>query len=202
MLAMCLAALAEAIGYVGRVILHHNPWSAAGFETQICCLILAPAFNSAAIYLILKHVALTFGAEWSRLKPKLYTYIFITGDMFSLVLQAVGGGMAATAGSNQKQQTTGNDLMMAGISWQVVTLFGFGAMAADYVFRRYRATAPLTGKAASLIRDSKFRLFACGMLAAWTAVSVRCVYRIIEMAGGWGNPVMQDEATFIALDGW
>jgi len=30
------------IGYIGRAMLHYNPYSNIGFEIQICCLIMAP----------------------------------------------------------------------------------------------------------------------------------------------------------------
>jgi hypothetical protein len=30
---------------------------------------------------------------------------------------------------------------------------------------------------------------------------IRCIYRIPEMAGGWGNPRMRDEPVFLGLDG-
>jgi hypothetical protein len=73
---------------IGRLLLHQNPFSRIGFQIQICCLILGPAFNSAAIYLVLKHIVLCFGPEFSRIKPKWYTWIFISCDLLSLVLQA------------------------------------------------------------------------------------------------------------------
>ena len=30
---------------------------------------------------------------------------------------------------------------------------------------------------------------------------IRGIYRISEMAGGWGNPRMREKATFLVLDG-
>ncbi|KAK1089927.1 hypothetical protein LTR48_009310, partial [Friedmanniomyces endolithicus] len=63
----------EAIGYGGRIMMHANPWSQAGFKVQICCLVLAPSFLAAGIYLTLKHLVIFFGAEKSRIRPGLYT---------------------------------------------------------------------------------------------------------------------------------
>jgi hypothetical protein len=60
-------------------------------------LTLAPALLTAGIYLCLGRVITVIGSENSRLKPKMYTYIFIGCDVLSLVLQGTGGGMAATA---------------------------------------------------------------------------------------------------------
>ena len=47
---MFFGCLTEIIGYAGRLISWHNPFSQTGFLTQICCLTLAPAFFAAAIY--------------------------------------------------------------------------------------------------------------------------------------------------------
>lgn len=200
--AMTFACLTQVIGYIGRILLHDNPWSKVGFNIQICCLIIAPAFNSAAIYLVLKHFTLCFGERWSRIKPTFYTYIFISCDILSLVLQAAGGALAVTSRDNLKQQQTGDDLMMAGISMQVATLLWFGVAASDYIWRRRRASEPLSYEAAGFVQSKVFRCFAFGLLASYMAVLVRCVYRIVEMAGGWRNDVMQNQASFIIFDGW
>lgn len=204
MLALGLGCAIEAIGYGGRIMLHSNPFSNAGFEMQICCLILGPAFNSAAIYLTMKHVALTFGPEYSSIKPKFYTWIFITGDLISLVLQAIGGGMAATADDNKVQRDTGTDIMITGICWQVVTLIVFGTVIVHYAFKRRRAARsghPLSAQATAVLHDRKFKLFIFGVSSAFVAVFIRCIYRIPELAAGWASSIMRDEPSYIALEG-
>lgn len=204
MLALCLGCITETVGYAGRIILHSNPFSETGFQMQICCLILGPAFNTAAIYLTLKHIALVFGPEYSILKPRWYTYIFIGGDLVALVLQAIGGAMAATAGDDIHQQDTGTDIMITGISWQVFTLIIFAALSIQYLLRRRNAARredPLSTEAADTLRNRNFRFFALAVITAFVAVFTRCVYRIIEMSGGWGNPIMQDEPSYIILEG-
>ena len=203
-LALGVGCAIEALGYGGRIMLHNNPFSVSGFQMQICCLILGPAFNSAAIYLTLKHIALTFGPEYSLVKPRWYTWIFICGDLLSLVLQAIGGGMAATAGDNEDQQNLGTDIMIAGIAWQVITLLIFGFVATLYVLRRRRGLSSghqFTPIAQATFADIKFKLFAFGIVTAFIAVFLRCVYRIAEMSGGWANPIQRDEASYIAFEG-
>jgi RTA1 like protein len=39
---VAIGCVSEMIGYIGRIMLHSNPWSNAGFEIQICTLIFAP----------------------------------------------------------------------------------------------------------------------------------------------------------------
>ena len=182
-------------------MLHSNPWSSNGFEIQICCLIIAPAFIAAGVYLTLKHITLELGAGLSRIRPKFYTWIFCLADLFSLILQGAGGGIAATADHGSSLQNVGNDLMMAGIVWQVVTLIIFGGLVVDYTVRVYSHRSELEASAIKLINTTRFKLFTSGLFLAYLTIFTRCIFRIGEMANGWGNSIMQDETDFIVLDG-
>jgi hypothetical protein len=48
---MAIGCVTEIIGYVGRLMSWHNPFSQTGFLMQVVCLTIAPAFFAAAIYL-------------------------------------------------------------------------------------------------------------------------------------------------------
>ena len=199
LIAMFFGCLAQVLGYTGRIIMHQNPFNMNGFEMQICCLTLAPAFNSAAIYLTLKHIALCFGPEASRVKPKFYTWGFISADILALIFQGAGGGISASANTDSLRNV-GVALMMTGICFQVATLIVFGSLVVDYIVRRRKDSTHLSAEAAATKTSIKFRLFAGALLIAYLAILIRCVYRIAEMAGGWRNPIMQEQALFIGLD--
>ncbi|GAM88480.1 hypothetical protein ANO11243_065130 [Dothideomycetidae sp. 11243] len=211
MIAIAGGAIMEAVGYVGRLMMHQNPWSDNAFRIQICCLILAPSFVAAGVYLSLKHIVLYVGPEASRIKPRLYTWLFIGADVTSIFVQAAGGGIAAGASKTDfKQFDLGNDLMIAGIAVQVVTMGICGLMALDFFIRYKRRgvsgstspyqTAKLNGLAPP-INHTRFKVFVVVEVIAYVCVLIRCIYRLPEMAGGWGNPLMQDQAEFLVLDG-
>lgn len=96
-------------------------------------LTIAPCFIAAAIYLSLARIILIYGESLARFKPRTYTIIFICCDVFSLVLQAAGGGIADTAESRSLQQA-GIDVMIAGLSFQVVSLTAFMILCADFAW--------------------------------------------------------------------
>ena len=200
MIALAVGCFAEALGYVGRILLKNNPFDETGFDIQICCLIIAPAFLAAGVYLTLKYLVLTVGRDYSRIRAKWYTWIFILCDLLSLVLQGSGGGIAATA-NTESMQKAGNNLMMAGIVWQVVTLLAFGALVLDYCLSASKGRNSFTQATVNLISSRDFKLFASAIVVSYVVIFTRCVYRIAEMAGGWANDIMQDEAGFIVLDG-
>lgn len=54
--AMFWGLVSELIGYGGRIMLHENPFSFAGFLMQIICITLGPTYFTAAIYLTLSKV--------------------------------------------------------------------------------------------------------------------------------------------------
>ena len=157
------------------------------------------------IYLTLKHVVKAFGPQYSYLRPKYYTWLFIGGDCFSLSLQAAGGGLSAGAEGNFSQLSLGSNIAIAGIIMQVFTLAIFAALAGLFFLRRClaRRNGVLEKEetpASTQVQTIRFKLFAGAVVIAFLTIFSRCVYRIAEMTGGWGNPLMQDQAEFIALD--
>lgn len=211
-IALAGGTLLETAGYAGRIIMNGNPWSDSGFRLQIVCLILGPSLIAAAIYLTLKHFVLYCGPQYSPLKPRLYPWVFIGCDIGSIVLQACGGGIAASGGNtNIKLLNAGNNLIIAGIAFQVATMAGCGLLVLLCVWR-YRKRSPVAGhadeksnyqlsKEQGSVSLGKVKLFAAFVGLAYVTVLIRCIYRLPEMAGGWGNPLMRNEKEFLLLDG-
>ena len=159
------------------------------------------AFLSAAIYLTLKHIVLAIGPEWSRIRPKYYTWGFISVDILNLVLQGIGGGIAATSINNPSFQKVGTDTLLTGIVWQVITLLVFAALVTNYFSRVYKNRSQLSLSAMGTLKNGKFRAFLATVLVAFITLFIRFIYRIPELSGGWQSRVMQDETDFIVLDG-
>jgi hypothetical protein len=184
-IALTVGSLMETAGYIGRIIMHNNPWNKSGFELQIICLILAPSFVAAGIYWSLKHIVLFTGPEQSRLAPRLYPWIFVGCDVGSILLQAAGGGVAASATkTNAKLLDAGNDIMIAGIAFQVVTMAVCGVLGMDFVVRlvRHRRAGHqdivIRGREMMSEKGSRmFHLFCVGEVFAYTTVLIRCIYR-------------------------
>lgn len=177
---MTVGAFMEMVGYIGRLQLHDNPWSQSGFRLQIVLLILAPVFVAAGVYLTLKHVILYLGPEHSRLKPRLFTWIFIGCDIASLIMQAVGGGVAAAAGRHNKfLLNAGDNVIVAGIAFQVVTMATCGLLGLDFFvsfFRRGRGTLDEKANENGGGR-TKIKITIGALVCAYTTVLVRCIYR-------------------------
>lgn len=210
--ALGIGTLLETGGYAGRIIMNGNPWSDSGFRLQIVCLVLGPSLIAAAIYLTLKHFVLYCGPQYSLLKPRLYPWVFIGCDIGSIVLQACGGGIAASGGkTNIKLLNAGNNLIITGIAFQVATMAGCGLLVIIYIWRYHKGTPVKDqfneksdyqlSKEQGSISPARVKLFGSAVVLSYFTVLIRCIYRLPEMAGGWGNPLMRNEKEFLLLDG-
>jgi hypothetical protein len=200
--AMFFGLVGEIIGYASRIALNKSPFDPTGndFIIYIVCLTIAPAFLSAAIYLCLGRIVVVFGESISRFRPRTYTLIFCSCDFFSLVLQGAGGGIAATATTYTSQQT-GINTMLAGLSFQVVSLFIFATMSLEYAFRLYKNPMTWDTTHAVLYNSTLFKAFLCGLSVATLTIFVRSTFRVAELSGGFDGSLANNQASFMVLEG-
>lgn len=186
-------------GYVGRLMLHNDPFDKMGFKINVILLTVAPAFLSAGIYVTLKKMVVVFGREYSRLSPNAYAYIFILSDTVSIILQAAGGTISAIA-TEKTFLDQGVDIMIAGLVSQVVTLFIFAYLCAEYGWRLRKNRDRLTTASLSLANSRNFRFCLLAMIFAFLCIFIRCCYRVAELCNGWGSEIMRKQGEFVLLD--
>lgn len=90
--------------------------------------------------------------------------------------------------------------MMVGLGSQVLTLVIFGLMAVDVFFRVRKFRGEFNESTNNLRNSKHFKGLLGAIIVAYWTILIRCIYRICEMAGGWSNPIMQNQPAFIVLD--
>lgn len=162
---------------------------------------IAPAFLSAAIYLCLSRIVVVYGTHLSWLKPRTYTIIFCACDFISLLLQAVGGGIAAST-RDQNMLTVGKNIMLAGLGFQVFSLILFAVAAGYFAYRVWTNKHSWNAHYQPLVRARIFNVFLGGLAVASIAIFARSVYRCVELSGGFGGHLFtNDEVLFMILEG-
>ncbi|KAL8400316.1 hypothetical protein RB594_000626 [Gaeumannomyces avenae] len=189
--AMCTGCVVCILGYVGRIMLYHNPWSFAGFMIQIVLVGCGPVYFCAAIYVTLYKLIIFLDPTLSRLPPRSYIWTFLFCDVVALVLQATGGGLStSTSGRSQ----AGVDMGLAGLAFQVATMLAFSASLADYLVRYLRSPGrPPLG--------ARLRVFLFALGAATALILGRSAYRVEELSKGYSGPSIRNEPLFIGLEG-
>ncbi|KAI1610064.1 putative sphingoid long-chain base transporter RSB1 [Exophiala viscosa] len=205
-IAMSLGLISEIAGYIGRILSYGDQWAETGFLMQIICLTIAPAFLTAGIYLCLSRIVNAFGPEHSRIPAAWYPRIFIPCDIIALILQAAGGAMAAIALSNATSLDTGDNVMIAGLVFQVFTLLVFIGICVDFgiAVRRRRVRDRKDKKAGSTTARLPWQLkgFLVCLGVATIAIFWRCCYRVAELNGGWTGPIIYHQDYFVWFEGF
>ncbi|KAI4254826.1 MAG: hypothetical protein LQ352_002880 [Teloschistes flavicans] len=186
-----LGASAEIIGWVGRTWSAECPYNNNAFLMQISTLIIAPTFFTAGIYVILGRLIQIIGPTSSPITPKMYLLIFCTCDVLSLIIQAIGGGLASVASGEVNGDTKpGTDTMVAGIVFQLASITVF-----VYFFFEFLKRVRSQG----LPRDLKILVLA----ACFSVVTiyVRSIYRTVELLQGWDGYLITHQIYFVVLDG-
>lgn len=216
-------------GYLARTLSVNNEGDLNAFLCQIITLTISPAFLMAGVYYLLGKLLVLHGKHFSFLQPRWFSYIFISCDLTSLIVQAVGGAMAATAASNRTNTSPGTNTMVAGIAFQVVSMSGFMVVFLNFLHNIFFRAVPdikfsvsntfnllFNTKKGRELRlslescyESKFEpirargLFNYLYIAIFVEVGViyiRCVYRLVELAGGWQGYVITHEVFLFSLD--
>ena len=115
--------------------------------------------------------------------------------------------MASAASHADKDPTTGNNIMIAGLSVQVITLFIFMVLAGDFAMRTIRRTKELGAQNAldpthARLRSSwAFKGFLIALSFATICIFTRSVYRVAELSEGWNGHLIKTQKYFIGLEG-
>lgn len=123
------------MGWLGRILSFVDDQDINYFLLQYVCLTISPAFLMGGIYFLFAQCVILHGRQYSVLKPMWYSYFFIACDVFSLVIQGTGGGMASVASQNKTDVRPGVWTMFGGILFQVLAMTVFLAFWFEYLAR-------------------------------------------------------------------
>ncbi|KAH9478584.1 hypothetical protein JR316_0009041 [Psilocybe cubensis] len=203
----CFCGIIELVGWSGRLWSSFNPLNGSAFQMQITCTIIAPTPLLAANFVILGNVIKRLGPAFSRLTPRRYTIFFTSSDVISLVVQALGGGIAASSNDNAGSKL-GSNIMLVGIIFQLVIILVYSAFSIEFYYR-YNTNRPFEGRPTSdgILGSAQGRLtpnikLMSYVLAFSTVLFfIRSIYRIAELADGWDGRIIQTQVYFNVLDG-
>ncbi|KAF8163848.1 RTA1-like protein [Crassisporium funariophilum] len=209
---ICLCGMLEILGWSARLWSSYSPLLSTPFQIQITCTIIAPTPLLAASFIIFGDIIKRMGPAYSRVSPKWYSIIFCTCDVISLVVQGVGGGIAASA-QTLKGANLGARIMLGGIVFQLVVIIAFAFCALEY-FVRFFKKVPFVSRSHIPVEigsttigtlrgeyTSKIRLMIYALIFSTTVLFIRAIYRIIELNDGWNGPIISNELLFNVLDG-
>jgi hypothetical protein len=126
----------------------------------------------------------------------------------SLLLQAAGGGIASSETHQNKSPDTGDNIMVAGLAFQVFTLLIFMLLCADFALRTIRRHKTLGSSAfdqnplfIQLRSKWQFKAFLAALTLATICIFWRSVYRVAELSEGWTGHLIRQQWLFLGFEG-
>ena len=179
----------EIVGYAFRILSsQQDPYSVPWFVVQYFFIVVAPVCFSAAIYAIVSVLINTYGPEYSPMPRKAVLWVFITCDVAATVVQVAGAALVGVAYSNYKNPTTPNNILLAGLAFQVFS-FAVFLLVLSMVLWKARQS-PVTVK----------RSFLIALIVATLAIYLRTCFRLAETAQGLNQFLSTHEAFFGCLE--
>ncbi|KAF7558383.1 hypothetical protein G7046_g5773 [Stylonectria norvegica] len=171
----------EVIGYIGRAAAHNNTGILIPYILQSIFLLIAPILFAASLYMTLSRLILAVhGARSSIIAPRWLTRIFVTGDVFSFLMQSTGAGLRVKAGSDDDSESSsnlGSNIIVGGLIFQIIIFAVFVATAVRFHVRFGREGEARAG-------DVPWRSVLTMLYVTSACIMARNVFRVAEYAMG------------------
>jgi hypothetical protein len=180
----------EIVGYIARNLsAKSNPYNLIFFIIQYFFIVTAPVFLAAGVYTILSALINRLGREYSVLRPKVILWVFVTSDVIATITQIAGAALIGVKQSNKEDPTTANNILLAGLAYQVLSIGVFIVLTAIFLWRARKA-----------IRVNGLGAFVTAFMAATLLIYLRTVFRLAETAEGLGGDLSTKEVYFGTLE--
>lgn len=185
----------EIVGYVGRALATNNTGKLIPYMMQSLLLLIAPVLFAASLYMTLSRVIRAVeGERYSFIPPRWLTRIFVCSDIFGFIIQGSGAGLLANTKSSSSA-TTGNNIIIAGLVFQIITFALFISAAVVFHVR-----------ARGRVDSEKFRNIPWQSMLVMLYVTSKCiiarnVFRVVEYGMGQDGYFLNHEWSVYVFDG-
>ncbi|KAJ5288783.1 hypothetical protein N7478_001813 [Penicillium angulare] len=180
----------EIVGYIARSLsAKKDPYHLIYFVLNYFFIVTAPVFLAAGVYTILSALIARLGNKYSFLRPTFILAFFITSDTISTIIQVAGASLVGVKESRHQDPTTANNILLAGLAYQVFAMSIFVMLMAAFEFRARHA-----------IREHGLQVFCLSFSVSTLMIYMRTIFRLIETAEGLGGKLSTHEVYFACLE--
>jgi len=190
-LCLPIGAFIVSAGFFVRIALDSSPNSIGLFAVQQLFIIVTPAAFLAYNYILYgKFIVNCVDPKYSLIRPNRVARLFVCSDIITFLVQGGGGGLQAS--SNQTSVKLGQRVLLVGLVMQMVSYMGFIVL----VLHAHR----------KIIKDARTSGLEPWWKIIWLlyfssiCIMIRCIYRTVEFAQGFGGYLITHEIYFYLLD--
>ena len=196
----------EIVGYIFRALSSRkDPYNIIDFVVQYFCIVTAPVFISASIYVCLSRLITWAGrhgfskpegekrglGRW--LNPKWILWGFVTCDVISTIIQVAGAALVGSKESKHESATVPNNILLAGLAFQTFAFTIFLVLLATF---RVSLAGARNMQAVVRAKDPFFAALA----AASLLIYLRTIFRLAETSQGVFGYLSSHEGFFGGLE--
>lgn len=179
----------EVAGYICHMVATETVNSSA-YIAYLVFTILAPNFLALANYIAVGRVAEELKLSGRFLNAKSIAIVFFIIDLICIGIQGAGSAILSSAlQTGDKASITGQHVVVIGLGIQLFFFASFTFVAA-YVYRLQQT------KASSRVPS---QVYIC-LFTTIALITMRNIYRVIELAVGWEGKYNTNEVYFYTLD--
>ncbi|GME99053.1 unnamed protein product [Ambrosiozyma monospora] len=131
--------------------------------------------------------------------PINYTRLFVPCTVLAFLVQIIGAGLSGHP--DQDKATIGVYILFAGMLWQVLIMTIFLLIAVYFAYKVSVNKNYLDQRFTAIRKTSFFKGIMLAFGGAFTLFYARSIYRVVELANGFGSHIMHNETLFLVLDG-
>lgn len=174
----------ETFGYYGRFWLSQGPQNFNAYVLQLLLILPAPIFIAATMYMSIRRIIEALEAdELAPIRPKIFSKLFVVGDIVCFLVQISGTGMQVTTDAHI--QDIGGVVVVVGLVFQILVFALFLIL-----------TGRFFGKCKKQVGSDvlHWKRYIIGLFVASGLIVLRNLVTGIEHAEGSDGYVNQHEA--------
>ncbi|KAK7054224.1 RTA1-domain-containing protein [Favolaschia claudopus] len=200
MLSMVIGCYTFSLGIATRFGLHTNPEGKGLYIVEYLFVVLSPCAFIASEYVLLGRIArYVRGDKHLMVNPRRITVVFVSSDIATFLIQAVGGAVSVSA-NNLKLNKVGSNIFLAGLVVQLASLLTFTSIFLVFLHRVHAHEPEAWAMHASKKWYQDWRALAGAMAFSMFGILIRSVYRVAELSQGYVGYLATTEGFFYGLD--
>ncbi|KAJ3739402.1 RTA1-like protein [Lentinula detonsa] len=200
MLSMTIGAYTFAFGIGTRFGLHSHPESKGIYIVEYLFVVLSPCAFIAAEYVLLGRLARSLRCDnYLLVTPRRITLTFISSDITTFLIQAIGGAMSISA-NDEPLALAGSRVFLTGLALQLFSFLVFTCIFLIFLYRVRKYQHAIYLKDRSIVWYKDWRALAGTMIVSCIGILIRSVYRTIELSEGFQGRLATSEPFFYGLD--
>ncbi|KAF9041202.1 RTA1-like protein [Panaeolus papilionaceus] len=198
MLIMTCGIFTFCVGLSLRFPFGRNPHNLPLYIVHDLFILLSPCAFIATTYMLLGRMALSLNSERHLLiRRQWITKIFVTSDVVTFLIQAVGGSLPAI---DDGLLDLGHSIFLIGIVIQLVSFFVYTILFVVFTWKLYHLESDVWRKDRHKKWYNRWQALPMALGVSCIGILIRSAFRVAEGVGGFDSGLRTSEPHFYALD--